>query len=81
MQVQAAKAFKPSESALNDPSSLPLLMEDGAVRRQTEDHTTALHGLPEAHPDAMGFVFLVNGKPSGAEIYGTPTLFLKLWSK
>ena len=63
------------------PSSLQLSMEDGAVRSRVEDYTAALHALLEAHPDAVGFVYLINGKPSGAEAYGTSALFRKLWSK
>ena len=68
-------------AAAASPSSLQLSMEDGAVRRRVEDYLAAFRALPEAHPDAVGFVFLVNGKPSGAEAYGTPVLFRKLWSK
>ena len=63
------------------PSSMQLSMEDGAARRRVEDYTAALRTLPEAHPEAVGFVFLVNGKPSGAEVYSTPALFRKLWIK
>lgn len=62
-------------------SSLQLSMEDGAVRRRVDDYTSALIALSETHPEAVGFVFLVDGKPSGAEAYGTSKLFRKLWSK
>ena len=68
-------------TAAASPSSLQLSMEAGAVRRRVEDYVAALHALPETHPAAVGFVFLVNGKPSGAEVYATPALFRKLWSK
>ena len=81
VQSKLAASVGSKVTAAVSPSSLQLSMEDGAVRRRVEDYTAALHALPEAHPEAVGFVFLVNGKPSGAEAYGTPTLFRKLWSK
>ena len=63
------------------PSSLQLSMENAGVRRRAEDYTTALGALPDTHPQAAGFVFLINGQPTGAEVYATPGLFRKLWPK
>ena len=81
VQSKLAASVGAKVTADASPSSLQLSMEEGAVRRRVEDYTAALHALPEAHPAAAGFVFLVNGRPSGAEAYGTPALFRKLWSK
>ncbi len=81
VQSKLAASVGSKVTAAASPSSLQLSMEDGALRRRVEDYTVALSDLPQAHPGAVGFVFLVNGKPSGAEVYGTPVLFRKLWSK
>ena len=81
VQSKLAASVGSKVTAAASPSSLQLSMEDGVLRRQVEDYTAALGELPHTHPGAVGFVFLVNGQLAGAEVYGTPALFRKLWAK
>lgn len=81
IQSKLAASVGSDVTAAASPSSLQLSMENGALRRRVEDYTAVLDELPQTYPGAVGFVFLVNGQPTGAEVYGTPTLFRKLWSK
>lgn len=81
VQQKLAASVGAPVAAAASPSSLQLSLENETVRRRVEDYTAALGALPEAHPSAAGFVFAVNGRPSGAEFFATPALFRKLWPK
>lgn len=81
VQSKLAASLGASVAADASPSSLQLSLEDAGVRRRLEDYTAVLGALPETRPDAVGFVFLINGCPTGAEMYATPRLFRKLWPK
>ena len=63
------------------PSSLPLAMENKAVRRRLGNYLVPLSNLLANHPDAVGFAFAVNGRLNSADLYATPELFRKLWLK
>jgi hypothetical protein len=44
-------------------------------------HVAALTALAADHPDAVGYLYAVNGKISGGDIYASPRLFRKLWPR
>ena len=67
--------------AAASPSSLPMAMENPVLRRRLADYLLAYQNLLIDHPDAIGFAFAVNGRISSADLYASPELFRKLWSK
>lgn len=81
VQGRLAASIGRSVAAAMSPSSLPLSLGNADVRRRTEGYVATLGSLPDAHPAAVGFVFLINGRPAGAETYATAALFRKLWGK
>ncbi len=62
-------------------SSLPLTLEHPRVRADADQYVKALSTIVEDAPDAIGFLFVVNGKINSADTYGSNALFLKLWTK
>jgi ARG/rhodanese/phosphatase superfamily protein len=63
------------------PSSYQLTLEDKELLAKLEMYTKDMKKLAADNADAIGFVIVINGKPSGAEIYGSHALFFKLWPK
>lgn len=66
-----------SESA----SSLQLTLENERVRKSVDGYVRALSGLLKAHPDAIGYVFAIDGQLNSGEAYGSRALFQELWPK
>jgi hypothetical protein len=62
-------------------SSLPLTLDAFAVREAVEPYFRALSGSARGNKEVIGFAYAVNGKVSGAEVYGSAALFAKLWPK
>lgn len=62
-------------------SSLQLTLENDRVQKGIEGYLRAFVPLPSAHPDALGFVFAIDGVLNSAELYGSPALFRELWPK
>ena len=67
-------------SALS-PSSLPLAVENEAVRRKLSGYVMPFANLLATQPEAVGFAFAINGRLNSADLYATPELFGKLWPK
>ena len=63
------------------PSSLPMSMENPVLRRRLADYLLTFNHLLTDHPDAVGFAFAINGRLNSADLYASPELFRKLWSK
>ena len=63
------------------PSSLQLSLENAALGSALEDYRAALGRLPFEHPDAVGYVFTINGKIYSGDEFGSAGLFRKLWSR
>jgi ARG and Rhodanese-Phosphatase-superfamily-associated Protein domain len=70
----------PVRSAASE-SSYQLTLEAPGVRTRAEELTRGLAGLPGKYGDAVGYVMAVNGRVTGADVYGTHELFRKLWPK
>lgn len=68
-------------AAEESPSSLQLTLEDEKIAAAIAAQMAALKGLPEAHADATGFIYAVNGKISGGDLYASHDLFRKLWPR
>ncbi len=75
-EVAAAPPPPPASS-----TSYQLNIESKAVVDSTSTYTRQLQPAPEKQPDAVGFVYAVNGKFSGGEVYANPALFRAMWPK
>lgn len=62
-------------------SSLQLTLESPAVQAAADRYCQALAGVAAKHSDAIGLAFAINGRMNSAEVYGSGTLFRKLWPK
>ncbi len=63
------------------PTSYQLSMEQGALKKRRRDYADALESLVDSVPEAIGFVFAINGKLNSADVYGSHDLFRRLWSR
>ena len=62
-------------------SSLQLAVENDRVRETADAYVTALNQIPDGKDDVIGYVFTINGRVNSADVYGSSTLFKKLWPK
>src|SRR5262249_5143020 len=77
LSEKAGKSVKDKESD----SSLALSLKVKEVREATEKYTTKLKDIFQGKQDVIGYVFAINGKVVAADIYGSPTLFRKVWPR
>lgn len=80
-QAKLGQALGLDIRAVASPSSLPLAVENPVVRRRLADYLLTFANLLVDHPAAVGFAFAINGKMNSADLYASPELFRKLWSK
>jgi hypothetical protein len=71
------KSVKAQQSA----SSLELTLDDKDVKKVVQEYVDALTRLVYGRENVVGFVSVINGKPSSADVYASPELFRKLWVK
>lgn len=62
-------------------SSLQLALENRVVLAKIAEYEKALKAAGENGKSVVGVVFVVNGKMTGAEVYGSSVLFQKAWPK
>lgn len=63
------------------PTSYQLSVEDADLQKRKEAYRSALEEILKDAPDALGYAFVINGAINTADIYGSGTLFRRLWSK
>jgi hypothetical protein len=63
------------------PSSLQLSLENEKLQDVQAAYLAALQNAGETDADIVGYVFAVNGKISGGDVYASNTLFRKMWRK
>jgi hypothetical protein len=63
------------------PSSLQLSIENGAVKKTSDDYISKLAGIIKDRNDVVGFAFFINGEFNTADIYSSHELFEKMWPK
>jgi uncharacterized protein YjeT (DUF2065 family) len=61
--------------------SLELSLENEKLRSTVDPYVSSVAKAIEGKDDAIGLVVLINGKLYSADLYGSPKLFRKLWSK
>lgn len=77
MERRLGKSVRVARSA----TSLQLSLEDKELKKLTEAYFKSVGRVIDAHPDAVGMVFAVNGKLNSIDMYGSQHLFKKLWPK
>jgi len=80
-QAMLAEAVGGDVAAEESPSSLQLTLENEKVASAIAAQIAALKDLAGANEDATGFIYAVNGKISGGDIYASRDLFRKLWPR
>lgn len=79
LQKQLGGALKVEVRARESGTSLQLTLENARVKASIEKYQQHFQRLVEEKKDAIGYVFAINGKIVGAEVYGSHALFKKLW--
>jgi len=80
-QATLAASLGEDVAAAESPTSLQLTLENKKLEAAIADHVAALTTLADRHGDAIGYVYAVDGRISGGDVYPSPTLFRKLWPK
>jgi hypothetical protein len=80
-QAKLAASVGEEVAAPASPTSLQLSLENEKVAEAVGKDVAALAALVEDHPDAVGYLYAVNGKISGGDVYAAPQLFRKLWPR
>jgi hypothetical protein len=79
VKLNAATKVKVTENA--SPSSQQLALENPAVKAKVSDYEAVLLAEGSNREGVIGVLFLVNGIPTGHEIYCSNALFRKAWPK
>jgi hypothetical protein len=80
-QDKLSKNTGKAVNAAASPSSLQLALEDKDLNKKLGDYEKALGAAVEDKSNVIGIALCVNGKVTGAEVYGSAALFRKLWPK
>ena len=80
-QAKLAASVGEEVASLASPTSLQLSLENKTLTEAIGKHKAALADLAESNPDASGYVYAINGKISGGDLYASPALFRKLWPR
>lgn len=80
-QESLAQRLRASVTSTASASSYQLTLEAPKVKAATAGFRAGLGDLASKNADALGYVAVVNGKVTGADVYATHELFRKLWPK
>lgn len=74
---------KANNDVINSNSSTSLLLttESDDLKGMMKDYLKQLEGTLGKEPEAIGFIYTINGEINNAEIYSNPDLFKALWGK
>ncbi|OWK36362.1 hypothetical protein FRUB_08925 [Fimbriiglobus ruber] len=76
----SANVAKPVANA-QSPTSLQLALEDTSVLERLKAYESVLAPVVRAERPPVGYVVAVNGKVTGAEVYGSSVVMAKAWPK
>ncbi|MCZ6683613.1 MAG: hypothetical protein O7B26_10550 [Planctomycetota bacterium] len=62
-------------------TSLELTLDNEKIKKSAAEYTGRLAHIVQQANDAVGYVAVINGKISSADVYGSRQLFRKLWPK
>ncbi len=80
-QDKLSEKLKADVKAQRSASSYQLTRENKKVEATSKEYTKALREVIKKNPKAIGYAFVVNGKFSSADVYGSRRLFEKVWPK
>jgi hypothetical protein len=80
-QMLLGRALGKSVQSEKSKTSLQLTLEDKKLLETVDGFTTKLKTLLEGKKDVIGYAFAINGQMNSADIYGSKSLFQKLWPK
>jgi hypothetical protein len=80
-QDRLARSVGATVAASASPSSLQLSLENEKLKQAQSAYVTALADAGEAAGDVVGYVFAINGKINGGDVYASNELFRKMWRK
>jgi hypothetical protein len=80
-QQNLGRSIGGSVAAPASPSSLQLSLENEKLKQAQAAYISALQGAGESSDDIVGYVFAINGKITGGDIYPSNALFRKMWTK
>ena len=81
MQMRLGSAMQAGVADERSRSSLQLSLENKRLASALVDYEKALSGLLDKHPDAVGYVFAVNGRINSGDEFGSAGLFRNLWQR
>ncbi len=81
MQNRLGRAMGARVADERSRTSLQLLLENKRLASALADYEKDLGRLLDEHPDAVGYIFAVNGKINSGDEFGSAGLFRKLWSR
>jgi hypothetical protein len=77
LSISAGVPVQAAEST----SSLALSLDAKPVREATEKYLANLADIPQGKSGVIGYVYAINGKIYGADVYGSTALFQKVWPR
>jgi len=80
-QEKISEKLKTKVTAQESESSFQLTLENKDLQARVAEYETALREAGASRKNVIGVVFYVNGQVTGAEVYGSNTLFQKAWPK
>jgi hypothetical protein len=80
-QEQLSRSLGTPVNAAASPSSLQLSLENAKLREAQAVYFDALRSAGELADDIVGYVFAINGKITGGDVYASSALFRKMWRK
>ena len=80
-EEQLSRSVGAPVAAPASPSSLQLSLESAKLKDAQAAYIDALRDNGESSGDIVGYVFAINGKISGGDVYASSTLFRKMWRK
>jgi ARG/rhodanese/phosphatase superfamily protein len=80
-QEELGSALNKSMHASASPTSYQLSVEDRALEKKKREYDKKLRSIAKNRADVIGYAFYVNGERNTADIYGSTSLFHKLWKK
>jgi hypothetical protein len=80
-QEQLSRSVGTPVAAAASPSSLQLSLENAKLREAQAAYFDALRSAAESADDIVGYVFAINGKITGGDVYASSALFRKMWRK
>ena len=81
VQERLTRSLGAPVAAARSPSSLQLSLENEKLKQAQATYITAFQDAGESRADIVGYVFAINGKINGGDVYASNALFRKMWRK